>query len=353
MNTPQAFKRTRIWTDSVGYNTLTLGSLASPLREQFRQSQGNVYARISICIHFETTMQAPKPSPVTQAPDAFFTTPRTYLARILCINCSHLDATLQGHGFKGYPEHRVRHPLNLSIRLSAEFRILEPIKVFDSDGCSILPREGDSLVRYLVTPSFVEISFVSPKFPERLLGPRAPFVCFALQFAPSYADVALPLCDIPAKIKLPQNPALADDGDGRQTRRADIDAHNRLFGLGFFNGNLSPEIDNEDPALASSHEAKLGKGITMSEQSFKPAPSTILFNLQTNALGTFEGSNTNNWVALLGLGKFSASRNIVVDNCVGEQLCTPPILPYAVHCFNEYLTVDGEFLPNDIVGGLM
>jgi len=29
MNTPQAFKRTRIWTDSVGYNTLTRGNLTA------------------------------------------------------------------------------------------------------------------------------------------------------------------------------------------------------------------------------------------------------------------------------------------------------------------------------------
>lgn len=350
---PQAFKRTRIWTDSVGYSTLTLGSLALPLREHFCQPQGNVHARVPICIHFKTTMQAPEPSPVIRAPNAFSITPRTYLARILCINCSHLDAALQGHGFEGYPEHRVRHPLDLSIRLSAEFRILEPIKVFDSDGCSILPREGDNLVRYLVTSSFVEISFMSPKFPERSLGPRAPFVCFTLQFASSYADVALPLCDIPAKVKLPQNPALANDRDGRQTRRADIDTHNRLFRLGFFNGNLSPKVDYEDPAFTPLHEAKLGKGITLNEQSFKPAPSTILFDWQTNALDTFEGSNTNDWVASLGLRKFSASGNVVVDNCVGEQLCAPPILPYAVHCFDEYLTMNGEFFSNDIVGGLM
>jgi len=353
MNTPQTLKRTIIWTDGVGYGTPTLGSLVLPLREQFRQPQTNVYARISICIHFETTMQAPEPSPVIRAPDAFSTAPRTYLARILCINCSHLDAALQAHGFEGSPEHRVRHPLDLSIRLSAEFRILEPIKVFDSDDCSISPREGDNLMRYLVTPSFVEISFTPPKFPERLLGLCASFVRLALQFASSHADVALPLYDIPAKVKLPQNPALADDGDRRQTRRAHINAYNRLSWLGFSNGNLPSEVDHEDPALASSHEAELRKGITLSEQSFKPTPSTILFNWQTNALGTFEGSDTNNRIASLGLGEFSASGNVVVDDSAGKPLCTSQILPYAMHRFDKYLTVNREFFPNNIVGGLM
>jgi len=347
----QALERTRIWTDGVGYDTPTLGNLVLPLREQFCQPKGDIHARVSVCVDFETAMRTPEPSPVIRAPDTLPTAPRTYFACILCIDSGYLDAGLQGNRFEGDLEHFIRHPFNFAICFAIEFRFPKPVKVLDGYGRFILLCECDDSMRCLITPSLGKIPLVPLKFLKRSLGPCASFVCFAPQLAPPHTDVALPLHDIPAEVKLPQNLALADDRNGCQTRRANIHSDYCLLNHRFFNSNFSSEVNYEDPALAPSLEAELGKRIALSKQGFKPAPATILFNWQTSALGTFEGSDTNNWVASFGLGEFPASWNVIVDNCMGELLSPPAIFPDAVHGLDEYLALNGKLFSSDAVGG--
>lgn len=350
----QALERTRIWTDGVGYDTPTPGSLAClPLQEQFCQPQGDVHACISVCIDFETTMRTPKPSPVIRAPDALSAAPRTCLACVLSFDGSYLNAVLPSHAFKGNSKYRVGHPLDLAVRFAIEPRILESVEVFDGYGRLILLCENNNLVHYLVASRLIEVLLVSLKFPERSSRSTTPFVCLALQLAPSNADVTFSPRDVSVEIKLLQNPASADNGDGCQTRRTYIHPNYRLPSPRFFNGNFSPEVNYENPALAPSLEAELGEGVPLREQGFESEICTVLFNWQTDALDAIEGGNAEDWVAAFGFGNLSAPRHIVINYGFGESLSVPPILPDSVHCFDEYLALNWEFISDNMVGGLV
>lgn len=324
-----------------------------PLREQFSQPQGDIHACISVRVDFEDAMWAPEPSPVIRASGALSAAPRTGLACVFRIDGNYLNAVLPGYAFEGDPELGIGHTLDLSVGLAAELCFPEPIEFLDGYCCSILLCQSNHLMGHLVAPRLVKVSLVIFELSQSTFGFMVSFVGAALQFTPSHADVALLLCYIPAEIKLPQNPASADNGDGCQTRRAYIYPDYRLPSPRFFNGNFSFEVDYENPALAPSLEAEMGKGVPLREQGFESEICTVLIDWQTDALDAIEGGNAEDRVSAFGFGNLPAPRHIVVNYGFGESLSVSPVLPNSMHRFDEYLTLNWEFIPDNMVGGLV
>jgi hypothetical protein len=349
----QPLERTRIWTGGVSYGTPTLGNLAAPLREQFRQPQGDVNACISIGVSFIAAVLAMKPSPVVRATNTLATTSRTRFARVVCRNSGYLDSVLMGGALNDGSELCVWRSFSLAVRFSTELRVLQAVEVFDSNRCSISFGEGNDLMCDLVTPRAIEVPLMAFEFLQCPFSSDFSFDSLALQLAPPQANVSFDLCHILPEIKLSQNPALANDGDGCQARRTDIHSHDRLLGLGFLNYNLSPEIDYDNPASAFLKQAELGKSIAGFEQGIKPSPSTISSNRQPHTFYIFERCDTNNRIVAFGFSELPASRYVIIDYRADEPIGFASVLPDAMHGFDEDLTLKIESFSSHVVGGLV
>lgn len=236
-----------------------------PLTEQF----GDVHRRVPIRIGGEPAFALEQ----TSLPHAFRTAPRTPLRGVPRIYWADFDSFSPRHALEGLPEYRVWHPLDFSVRLPAELRVVQSLEVLDGDGGIILLGEGNDAVRLLVAPRLVEVPFISSEFPKNAPRPPRALRGVSLKLGATDAQVPLDLPHIASEVQLTFDFLILENSHGGECPNSRIHTYYRLAWQGFGDLELALERDSDHLEV---EQFELGESPAVSEQLAEPSPCTIL-----------------------------------------------------------------------------
>lgn len=267
--------------------------------------QGNVDRSVSVGVHNQAAFGALE---YWAASAASASAPTAGLASVLRHDCVHADAVLPSHALQRLPKLGVRHPLDFAVALPAQFGAVKVPEMLDGDGCVMLQRQCNYLVRHLIAPRRVEATLVSLDIPQ---GSPSPACAFRTEDAAPNSQIALDVEQIAAEIQLPNRAAASDDADGRQTVDADVDSDD-CVSLRADVEVLSEDDVDAQPTPAGAVERHLRKCVACIHEHAEAAESAVRPDGQTDS-----GSD-GNWVAALGATDASAARNIESNRLVIE-----------------------------------
>ena len=288
--------------DGLADNSPALGTLVEPLPKQF----SNIYRGIAICIDAKSTFAFE----YATSPYASTTTTRANLRSVSCSNDFNENALLPCYVLENSPEFIERCSLYFSINFSTKFAFPNTIKVFGSDYCIILLCQGNDLMRYLVAPSSIEVSFTPTKTSKGAPRLSRTMIGVSLKFRSSNTDITFSLPNVLAKIKLFQT-SLCNriiNCNCSESICSNVRADYLLTRARFGSFKFTFKYNLDNPRILKG-EFKMGKLIASFNKVQKALVSIIFFDGERNS--SVNCSNSKNGVVACSCFKRSTSGYVI------------------------------------------